>query len=278
MQEISPASEFTASCFYYYHIELLSKFAKIIGNKKDYSKYSDKAEDVKKLIVNMYKNEDGTYADRGQTSYAFALFLDLDDEPQKLAKEFADKIKDNNYYITCGIFGMFMTYETLSKYNHQNVIYKWLNKRDGNSFYSMLKDGQSVLSEHVHDWPEGSDNHAMYSSYIQWFYEGLAGINISKNSYGANEVFIKPYFEEEIDFVQCKYKSIKGDIVSNWIRNEENIVLHIEIPSNLKLCLLILDKKYKNYVKEYVVQKEDKSFVYIDISRCSGDINLRLGK
>lgn len=277
-RKVSPTLEFTASCFYYYHIELLSKFAKIIGNKEDYSKYSDKAEEVKKSIINIYKNEDGTYSDKSQTSYAFALFLDLDDQPQNLAKEFADKIKNNSYTVTCGIFGMFMTYEVLTKYNYQNVIYKWLNKREGSSFYSMLKDGQSVLSEHVHDWPEGADNHAMYSSYIQWFYEGLAGINISKNSYGTDEVLIKPYFEEDIDFVQCKYKSIKGDIVSNWNRTKGNISLHIEKPSNLKVCLLILDKKYKNYVNEYTVKREDESYVYIDISSYNDDINLKLGE
>jgi Bacterial alpha-L-rhamnosidase. len=277
-RKVSPAAEFTASCFYYYHLELLAKFAKIIGNKEDYNQYSDKAEEVKKSIIDLYRNEDGTYADRSQTSYAFALFLDLDDAPQKLVKEFADKIINNGYTVTCGIFGMFMTYEVLTKYNHQNVIYKWLNKRDENSFYNMLKDGQSTLSEHVNDWPEGADNHAMYSSYVQWFYEGLAGINISKDSYGADELVIKPYFEEDIDFVECKYKSIKGDIVSNWNRNKDNISLHIEIPRNLKESVLILEKKYKACVSEYTVQKEDESYLYIDISSCNGDIDLILSK
>ncbi|MCX7647875.1 MAG: AIR synthase related protein, partial [Elusimicrobiales bacterium] len=31
----------------------------------------------------------------------------------------------------------------------------------------------------------------------------------------ADKIFIKPYFEEEIEFVECKYKSIKGVIESN---------------------------------------------------------------
>ncbi|MCM8711534.1 glycoside hydrolase family 78 protein [Clostridium sp. SYSU_GA19001] len=275
-RKISPALEFSASCFYYYHIELLSKFAKIIGNIEDYRKYSEKAEEVKKLIINMYKNKDGTYSDRSQTSYAFALFFELDDEPEKLAKEFAEKIINDNYTITCGIFGMFMTYEVLTKYNYQNVIYKWLNKREERSFYSMLKDGQSVLSEHVHDWPAGADNHAMYTSYIQWFYEGLAGINILKDSFGADKIFIKPYFEEEIEFVECKYKSIKGVIESNWKRYKNNILISIKKPSNLKTCLLILDKKYKNCMQEYIIQKEDENFIYIDISSLDCDINIRL--
>ena len=274
----SPALEFTSSCFYYYHIHLLSEFAQIIGNKEDHVKYRDKAEEVKNIIVSIYRNEDGTYADKSQTSYAFALFFDLADEPQKLAKEFADKIKDNNYYVTCGIFGMFMTYEVLNKYNCQDIIYKWINNRGDNTFYSMLERGQSTLSEYFVYGEPGSDNHAMYSSYIQWFYEGLAGINISKNSYGASDVFIKPYFEEDIDFIKCKYKSIKGYIVSEWIKDKEGILLHIEIPSNLRSCLLILDKKYKNFVQEFKVEKEDERFVYIDISSCNNEINLRLGK
>jgi alpha-L-rhamnosidase len=273
-RKVSPAQEFTASCFYYYHIHLLCEFVKIIGKVEDYLKYSAKAEEVKKLIISIYKNEDGTYADKSQTSYAFALFFNLDNEPQKLTKKFADKIKNNNYYIACGIFGMFMAYEVLNKYNYQDIIYKWINNRGENTFYSMLERGQSTLSEYFIYGEPGSDNHAMYSSYIQWFYEGLAGINISKNSYGASDVFIKPYFEEDIDFVQCKYKSIKGDIVSNWIKDKENILLHIEIPSNLRSCLLILDKKYKNSVQEFKIEKEDESFVYIDISFWKGEIKI----
>ncbi|GFP74526.1 family 78 glycoside hydrolase catalytic domain [Clostridium fungisolvens] len=275
-RKVAPAAGFTASCFYYYHIYLLCEFAKIIGNEDDYEEYRTKAEEVKRSIISLYKNEDGTYADDSQTSYAFALYFNLDGEPQKLAKKFADKIKNNNYYITCGIFGMFMTYEVLNKYSYQDVVYKWISKRGENTFYSMLKREQSTLSEYFVYGEPGSDNHAMYSSYIQWFYQGLAGINIAEESYGANKIFIKPYFEEEIDFVHCKYKSIKGDIVSNWMKDNDEILWHIEIPSNLSSCLLILDKKYKNFVQEFEFIKEDENSIYIEISSCNGRVNLRL--
>lgn len=274
-KKVSPALEFTASCFYYYHIELLSKFSEIIGNKEDYTKYREKADELKKLIINTYKNEDGTYSDKSQTSYAFALFFDLDDQPQKLAKEFAAKIINNNYNITCGIFGMFMTYDVLKKFDHQNVIYKWLNKTDGYCLFNILEDGQTTLSEYLNG-DDGADNHAMYSSYIQWFYEGLAGINITEDSCGADKVIIKPYFEEEIDFVQCKVNSVRGDIVCNWNRDKGSIMLHIEKPNNIKSCLLILDKEYRNHVKEYKVKKEDKSLIYVDIASCNSDIDIRL--
>jgi alpha-L-rhamnosidase len=274
----SPALEFTASCFYYYHIHLLSEFAQIIGNQEDYMKYKTKAEEVKATIINTYKSEDGTYADKSQTSYAFALFFDLADKPQNLAKEFADIIKDRNYYVTCGIFGMFMTYEVLKKYNHQDVIYKWINNRGDSTFYSMLERGQSTLSEYFIYGEPGSDNHAMYSSYIQWFYEGLAGINISKKTKGGKDIFIKPYFEKEIDFVKCRYKSIQGDIVSNWDRSENNILLHIEKPNNLDSCLLVLDKKYKHSFQEYKVEKEDENYVYIDISDFNEEVNVKINE
>ncbi|GKU26472.1 family 78 glycoside hydrolase catalytic domain [Clostridium folliculivorans] len=275
-RKVAPAAGFTASCFYYYHIYLLSEFAKIIGNEDDYEEYRTKAEEVKRSIISLYKNEDGTYADKSQTSYAFALYFNLDEEPQKLAEKFADKIKNNNYYITCGIFGMFMTYEVLNKYSYQDVVYKWISKEGENTFYSMIKREQSTLSEYFVYGEPGSDNHAMYSSYIQWFYEGLAGINIAEDSYGANKIFIKPYFEEDIDFVHCKYKSIKGDIVSNWMKDNDEILWHIEIPRNLSSCLLILDKKYKNFVREFEVEKEDENSIYIEISSCNGRVNLRL--
>ncbi|GEM_PF-4256446 len=64
--------------------------------------------------------------------------------------------------------------------------------------------------------------------------------------------------------------------MSNWSRNEKYISLQVKTPKNLKSSLLILDKKYKDCLKGYKIEKEDDNYIYIDISLINKEINLKL--
>lgn len=268
----SPALNFTTSCFYYYHILLITKFSKIIGNKDNFDKYSKLSEEIKNEIIRLYQNNDGTFADRSQTSYVFAIYFKLSDKLDYLVGELANKIASETYEIKCGIFGISMAYEILNNYGYNDIIYKWLHSSKG--FASMLTEEDTSLKEYFGDNSKGSDNHAMFSSYTQWFYEGLGGIKVMDDSIGSDTILIKPYFEEDIQYVKTNYNSIKGNIVSNWERKNEGIELHLEIPFNLKKCLLGIEKKYENTLNA-VKYTEDEEYIYFDISY-GGLINLKL--
>ena len=268
----SPALNFTASCFYYYHILLMAKFSKLIGNKDNFEKYSKISEKLKSEIINLYKNDDETFADKSQTSYVFAIYFKLSDKLEYLTEKLANCIAFADYEIKCGIFGISMAYEILNNNGYNNIIYKWLHSAKG--FSSMLTKEDTSLKEYFGDNSKGSDNHAMFSSYVQWFYEGLGGIKVMDDSSGVENILIKPYFEKDIQYVKTNYRSIKGNIVSNWERKNEDIELHLEVPFNLKKCLLGFEKKYKSTLNA-PKYKEDEEYIYFDISR-GGIINLKL--
>lgn len=271
----SPALNFTASCFYYYHMLLMSKFSNIIGHTNNFEKYSKISQELRNEIVSLYRNEDGSFADRSQTSYVFAIYFELSEDLQNLTKELVKNIVSADYEIKCGIFGTSMIYEILQKFGHNDIIYKWLHSPKG--FSLMLPKDETTLKEFFGDNSRGSENHAMFSSYVQWFYQGLGGITVSKDSFGADNVLIKPYFEEKITYVKSNFESIKGSIVSNWTIEDDVINLHIEVPQNLKKCLLGLENKYKDCVKNYPLCEADENYIYVDISSCKGIVDLKLG-
>ena len=271
----SPAQNFTASCFYYYHILLMAKYSKITGHTDNSEKYSKISQELKNKIISLYKNEDGIFADRSQTSYVFAIYFELIEDLQSLTKELVKNIVSADYEIKCGIFGTSMVYEILHKYGHDDIIYKWLHNPKG--FSQMLLNDETTLKEFFGDNSKGSENHAMFSSYVQWFFQGLGGINISADSFGADNILIKPYFEEKINYVNSQYESVKGSIVSNWVRENGVINMHLEIPQNLKKCSLGIENRYKDCVKDYPLYETDENYIYVDISSCNGVIDLKLG-
>ena len=168
---------------------------------------------------------------------------------------------------------MSMVYDLLVQNNYNEVIYKWLYSENG--FKNMLKEEDTTLKEFFGDNKNGSENHAMFSSYVQWFFEGLGGINISENACGFDKLVIKPYFESHLDYVKVKYASIKGDIVVDWIKEKHKINLKIKIPYGLSTGLLALENKYKNSVKDLEIIFEDGKHVYFEIKDI-GDLNLEL--
>ncbi len=238
----SPAIRFTTACFYYWHVMLLAKFAKYLQLSDRFTHYITQAETLKKEIIKRYKNEDGTFSDRSQTSYVFAIYLKLVDDEDESIQQLATLIQDNQYFIRCGIFGQSFAYEIFRKHGLNNVIYQWLMSEDG--LQSMLTDNSGTLKEYFGDNQHGSCNHAMFSSYSSWMFQALGGVSIQDDAIGADKVLIEPYFCEEIDSVRCEHKTVKGTISCEWVRSNNGIELVIEVPFNLRQCIIVLDKSY----------------------------------
>ena len=65
--------------------------------------------------------------------------------------------------------------------------------------------------------------------------------------------------------------------MSNWVRENGVINMHLEIPQNLKICSLGIENRYKDCVKDYPLYETDENYIYVDISSCNGVIDLKLG-
>lgn len=246
----TPDKKFVACCTYVLFLKYNIYFSKLM-NDSIYEKYEEELIKAKEYIVKKFKNEDGSYGDKTQSSYAFVIFSDIDDNPERLCKMFVDKIVNENNSFRSGIFGLMMTYEILNKYDYNEIIEKWLLKEDYPSIGYMINEGMTALSEQF-NMKNCSHNHAMLSSYTQWYYKGLAGITINDDALGANSITLKPYFSDHMNEVECTFKSYSGEIKSSWRKEKEKITWYFAIPKEIRKCQVIIPKEYSILKTNYI--------------------------
>ena len=246
----TPDKKLVAHCTYVLFLKYNIYFAKLM-NDSIYEKYEEELIKVKRIINDKFKNEDGSYGDKTQSGFAFTIFSEVCEKPEELIKLFVEKIEQDNYHLTSGIFGLMMTYDVLNKYGYNEIIEKWLMKSDFPSIGYMLKCGKTALSEQF-NMKNCSHNHAMLSSYAQWFYEGLAGITVLDGAEMANKIMLKPYFSDLIDNFEGSFKSYSGEIKSSWKRERKEIIWHFSIPKEIKKCQVVVSNKYITLKTNYI--------------------------
>lgn len=246
----TPDKKLVAHCTYVLFLKYNIYFAKLM-NDSIYEKYEEELIKVKRIINDKFKNEDGSYGDKTQSGFAFTIFSEVCEKPEELIKLFVEKIEQDNYHLTSGIFGLMMTYDVLNKYGYNEIIEKWLMKSDFPSIGYMFKCGKTALSEQF-NMKSCSHNHAMLSSYTQWFYEGLAGITVLDGAEMANKIMLKPYFSDLIDNFEGSFKSYSGEIKSSWKRERKEIIWYFSIPKEIKKCQVVVSNKYITLKTNYI--------------------------
>lgn len=271
----TPDKKFVACCTYVLFLKYNIYFAKLM-NDSIYVKYEEELIKAKEYIDKKFKNEDGTYGDKTQSSYAFAIFSDITEEPKKLCEMFVDKISEDNNSFRTGIFGLMMTYEILNKYGYNEIIENWLFNDNYPSIGYMIKKGMTALSEQF-NMKNCSYNHAMLSSYTVWYYEGLAGITVSDDAVRANKIMLKPYFSMHIDEVECTFKSYSGEIKSSWRKEEEKIIWNFTIPKGLE-CQVTVPEEYNILKTNYIEGSNGEFYMILNNKKINLMVNRKEGK
>lgn len=95
----------------------------------------------------------------------------------------------------------------------------------------MLESGATTLWE---TWKYSdnvySQNHPMFGSVGEWFYQSLGGIN--QAAPGFSKIQIKPQPAGDLAWVNSSYQSVNGPIVSNWRKGNKTFELQVTIPVN----------------------------------------------
>ncbi|HAM30196.1 MAG TPA: alpha-L-rhamnosidase, partial [Erysipelotrichaceae bacterium] len=166
---------------------------------------------------------------------AFAAMLDLDD-PESLTKKLVEKIRADNGIFNAGIFGMKFTYDLLHRYGYDDVIEHWLTQDSEISFRQMLSSGSKAMAE-LFGGTNYSYNHAMFTSFVQWYFEALGGIQIAQDAIGFNKIMCKPYFSCELDHCDARVETVHGTIESSWKRINGKIEWQLSVPEAIE-CIL----------------------------------------
>lgn len=245
----TPDKLFLGYCTILYFLKYNILIAQIIN--EDISQYQKTYDELKLHMIHQFQNKDGTFGEGTQTGFAFAVALQLT-SPQLLCQKFVEKIEQDQGIFNSGIFGMALTYEVLNLYGYNEIIERWLLQESDIGYLAMLKSGNRTLSE-LFVGQQLSLNHAMFASYQQWYYQGLAGIQICEDAVGFNKIKLSPYFSKQINRFECTIETNQGIITSSWQRNQGDIIWKIKVPSHIQYQILLKQPYQKVYQDNQII-------------------------
>lgn len=200
---------------------------------RDVTRFRRAEKDLVDQVRSRFGHADGTFGEGTQTSLAFAAALGLGDV-EALASRLAGSIESNDGILAAGIFGSSLAYEVLGRHGHDDAIERWLLRRDDPSLLGMLSSGNGALAEQFHTFLSSFD-HAMFSSYVQWFYQGLGGIHVDDDATGCDRVTIRPYLSHATDRVDVGLGTVRGAIRVRWERDGGGEVrLEVVVPDGIE--------------------------------------------
>lgn len=232
-EEGEPASVPTA--FYFWNAQILSKIAKVLGEKEEMEYFSLKAEAIKEAYNKKYFNKEKREYHKGsQMANAFPLYLGLVPDKYKndvLQNLVNDIVNKNNGHLTTGVLGSKYMIDALCVEGRADIAYL-LATQTGYPSWSDMVEKYTTMSEF---WTlKQSHNHVMTGSIDAFFYKNLAGINPDENYPGCERMIIKPYIPESLPFVNASVETVKGKVAVQWKQNKSELNLKIEIPVGMK--------------------------------------------
>lgn len=224
----------TESLFYYKHIELMTKYARILNRNDDAHYYAELVSQIRDRIVTTYYHpESGRFAGATQTDQLFGLWHRLlpENEEERALSVLDSAFINRKGHLSTGIFGTKMMFDVLRLRDLNSRMYDVVNKRDYPGWGYMIEKGATSLWE---TWAYSdnvySQNHPMFGSVSEWFFRSLLGINPLLP--GFEKILIKPQPAGDLTRADGRYRSVRGDIESHWQIKDGFMHLDVTIPVN----------------------------------------------
>ena len=235
------SAEFIGTAYFYYELNLMAKFATLLGKENDVLKYSKQAEKMKTAFNSKFFNKQSlTYSNNSHTVNILALAFNLvpKEYEKQIVKNLLVKILgENKKHVGNGIVGGQWLMRTLSNNGHEDIAYVLAAQNTYPSWGYMVKQGATTIWELWNgdhgDPAMNSGNHVMLlGDLIIWFYENLAGIKTDPTIPAFKHIIMKPEVVGDLSFVKASYKSIYGQIKSEWKLTDDNFLWNVNIPAN----------------------------------------------
>ncbi|GHT30436.1 hypothetical protein FACS1894214_0290 [Planctomycetales bacterium] len=250
------SKEILATSYYIYNLDLLTKYAKMLGKDTEAADFVQKATEMRKAFNEKFLNKETGKHDNGtQTSCVLPLYFNIvpDDMKQKVFATLVNNIENTTKnHIGTGLIGGQWLNRVLSDNGKAEIPYLFATNKDYPSWGYMVEKGATTIWElwngNTADPAMNSGNHVMLvGDLIIWFYEYLAGIKADESRPGFEHIIMKPLLLGDLKFVDAEYDSIRGVIKSKWNRDGNNFHWEIEIPLGSTATVILPDgKKIEN--------------------------------
>lgn len=238
------ARKIIETAFLYADTMALAEFANILGRDKDKKGLLEYASSVRdnynsKLLM---KNSEGKYYYRSyehgnenivtQACEALPLYYEMvpDGAKNDVVEAFKATLLEKNCFAS-GEIGLPYIIQVAREYGMNEEIADFITRREHPSYYAFILDGMTTLGEYWEKNPR-SHCHDMMGHIIEWYYNGIAGIQPKKP--GFSEISVKPFLPMSMHCFTCKYRSASGEIIVDVTEGDNSIILSISVPHDMK--------------------------------------------
>ncbi|MDR1494053.1 MAG: glycoside hydrolase family 78 protein [Planctomycetaceae bacterium] len=234
-----------ATSYYIHDLNLVAKYAKILGKEDDAKAFSAKAAAMTEAFNKKFYNANtGKYDNGTQTSCVLPLYFDLvpADERDKVFGTLINNIeRTTNYHIGTGLIGGQWLNRVLSSFGRADISYRFATNKDYPSWGYMVEKGATTIWElwngDTANPAMNSGNHVMLIGDLTiWFYQNLAGI---KSEDGFRTIEMTPIPVGDLTFVNAEYDSVRGTIKSQWRKTGDSFFWEVKIPIGSKAFLTV---------------------------------------
>jgi alpha-L-rhamnosidase len=127
----------------------------------------------------------------------------------------------------------------LMEADRNDLIYEMTSKKDYPGWGYMLANGATTSWE---GWTGQSHIHDTLISIGAWFTEGIGGIRSDEKFPGFKHFFVKPAVVGDLNFAKARYRSIHGDIVSDWRIENGKYKLAVTVPPGTSATVVVPGK------------------------------------
>jgi alpha-L-rhamnosidase len=229
---------------YFASARLVARLAGVLGHQEEAARYSTLADNIRRAFTDRVLNPaTGRGAARTQSAQAFTLAAGLLDPPDRRAavQRLLDDIRGpQKGHLSTGIFGTKFALDVLSAEGHAQAVFDIVRQETYPGWAYMLANGATTLWEH---WALSentySHNHPMFGSISEWFFKWLGGIQPDPEAVGFDRIRIKPQLVDGLDWVRSSYRSVRGEVISNWSRTEGAVEWQVTVPANTTATIFL---------------------------------------
>ena len=188
-----------------------------------------------------------------QTTLAMILYFRLyrgEEERKSMADCLAKIIHENGDRMNTGFVGTPYLLHALSENGYTDLAYTLLLQEKMPSWLYSVNHGATTMWERWNCINEDgsfssvgmtSFNHYAYGAVADWLYGVCAGINSLPDGAGYKHIALAPNPSKELGFVNCRIKTVSGEVVSNWYYSGEFIHYEFSVPAGTVAELTLPD-------------------------------------
>ncbi len=232
----------TATAIYYQDLESMAEIARILGKPLDAERYAHSAEEVKAAFNASLFHPDTARYDRGsQTANAMPLALGIvpEDRRRDVLNNLVRDIRNHDNHITAGDIGFHYVVRALTDNGRSDVLAEMLLKTDPPSYGYQLKQGATSLTEAWNANPSSSQNHFMLGHAEEWFYRGLAGLDVDLSRDEPQRIRIHPDPIDSVGSASASENTVFGEFRSSWVKSIASIAFDVTIPPGQQATVIL---------------------------------------